>query len=96
MNIIISSVLSLIVGCFIGLFYGHVFLIQRRRVFSFDHTKIPSTGILMLRSGAVTFVRIIGLALIWYGILLTPTINFILVILSFCGTFWWMILNKKA
>lgn len=91
---IYSASLSLIAGLILGTCYGLFFLHQRRRVFLLDpNTPLYQHYILTVLS---SIGRLMLLVLIWYYLLLSPAINFILLLSSFLGAFWVTILTQKV
>lgn len=86
--------ISIIGGCILGYIYGLFFLHQRKRVFL-----LPSDTPLY-KHYIVTLISTLGrvgiLIFLWYHILLSPTINFILLLSSFLGAFWVTILMRKV
>lgn len=91
---IYSTLISLSGGCILGFIYGLFFLHQRRRVFSLP-SDTPA-----YKQYIVTLVAAVGrlgiLVFLWYHILLSPTINFILLLSSFLGAFWVVLLKQKG
>ncbi len=89
-----SAILSLVTGIGTGILYGLFFLLQKRRVLfsreSISEKRQFSSALLF------SFARIITLALLWYYVLLSPSINFILLLTSFLGAFWLTIFTKRA
>lgn len=79
---------SLIIGSLLGFFYGLVFALQQRRVFSLAHLGQKTIFTTFLFSG----VRLTIFALSVFYVLHSPSINLILVILSFMVTAWYCIL----
>ena len=78
---------SLILGSFIGFLYGLFFVIQQRRVF-FNGKKTLFTTLLFSN------LRLIFFALSVFYILHLPSINLILVLISFILTTWYYIFSK--
>jgi hypothetical protein len=85
--------LSLIIGCSIGLVYGLSFALQQRRVF-LDHTTSPKSSILIALF--LLSFRLIFFALTLLYILHLPSINLILILMSFIVTVWYCITHKRA
>ncbi|HZW60696.1 MAG TPA: hypothetical protein VFF04_00560 [Candidatus Babeliales bacterium] len=88
----ITIFLSIITGIISGIIYGLFFLLQRRRVFSLDATSYRFHALNVIFSAT----RILLLAVVWYYLLLSPSINLILLVTSFLGVFWLTILTAKA
>lgn len=85
-----TVVLSLITGFGVGALYGLFFLLQARRRVS------PPTERYYPSPFTYALLRMITLCLLWFFLLRSPSINLILVLVSFLTAFWLVILNDKA
>ena len=84
-------ILSLILGSCAGLIYGLFFFHQRRRVLLSNKQRQP------LRTAiAYGIARLITIALLWFIVLHYPTLNPILVLVSFLITFWLVVFLSKV
>lgn len=92
-----SYVISAFVGLILGFIYGLFFLFGMRRVLLLENTTSDPH---LKKTSLISFVsaisRITILAVIAWLLLRIPSINFVMVLLSFLVTFWLVILNYKA
>lgn len=86
--------LSSIIGCLAGLFYGLSFLFARGRVFSYRNPEPKRKLIIAIITSSAA--RILLLAVLFFYLLRLPTINFILLMMAFFATFWGTVLKRKA
>jgi hypothetical protein len=88
-----AHLITTAMGIAAGLLYGLFFVIQQKRaLFSSAQATIKKSLIDMALIGA----RLLICALFLYRVLLSPSINFILLLISFLGAFWLIILSKRA
>jgi hypothetical protein len=92
---IVPLLVSSAIGITAGIIYGLFFLFQRRRALLLEHTHRSQTKT-FLANFFLSTARLLLLTLFLYYVLLSPTINFILLISCFLGAFWLIILTKKA
>ncbi len=91
--------LSLIIGFSIGIIYGLFFLLNGKK-----RVLIPTQDSHNPRSHKRHYLsfllsscmRITTLIILWYFLLRSPTIHFILVLVSFITAFWLVILKDRA
>lgn len=93
-----NYILSAFIGLLLGYIYGLFFLFHIRRVLL---VKAPSPSDKNItKASLISFTsaiaRMVILAVIAWLLLRIPSINFVLVLLSFLVTFWLVILNYKA
>ena len=85
--------ISIIIGISVGYFYGLSFVIQQRKSFFIQqfHRR---------RQFIFSFCLSIGRLLLLCGcfgyLLHSPAIHSILLVVSFMGAFWFIVLNKKV
>ncbi len=89
-----SLLKSLVFGAGGGILYGYSFL-GHTALLSKISSRVPRKGRFFLFSLS-SFFRFVLLALLWLYVLRTPSLNIILVLVSFFGGFWLMILHKKV
>ncbi len=89
LSIIITSLLA---GSISGLVYG-LFFVEQKRVLLTNAHSAKRTAFFAIFGASL---RIVTLLACWYYLLLTSTIQPILLFISFLITFWVVILNKKA
>jgi hypothetical protein len=85
--------ISIALGSLIGILYGLSFVNQQKRALSIKHTTFTRHLIsaIVLSSARCT---IFALCIVY--ILHSPSINPILILLSFALTLWYIVRNKKA
>ncbi len=88
-------ILSGLIGMSAGLFYGLLFITQKRRLFFTNNTQRPIWHH-RLTSILLSVLRVALLAAGWYYILRSPTIPFILILVSFLAGFWLIITKMKV
>ncbi len=92
---LLSLVYSLILGAGAGVLYGYSFLSHKNKILENSENFSPrarSFFLFTLRS----LIRLGLLALFWLYVLRTPSLQIILVLASFLGGFWTVIMQKKV
>ena len=84
-----SAVISLIIGCLIGIVYGLSFLVMKARPL------YQGTSQSMWQATIPSMVRIALFAFILFYILHIPFLDSILVLVPFLLTFWLTVLTSK-
>jgi len=84
--------LSIITGISVGTLYGLLFVIMRTRAFPSGSTSKKN----VIFYSALSSVRLIIFAIIFFYLLRLPSINFIIVLPSFLVMFWIIILKQRA
>jgi len=90
----LSLIESLFLGAGAGLLYGLSFLGHTTFISKISTNFLPGKKFLFLSLSA--FLRLLLLGLLWIYILRTPSLNIILVLISFFAGFWLVILGKKV
>lgn len=85
---------SLFLGAGGGILYGYSFLGHTALLSKIPAFFLPRNKLLLF--SALSFIRLILLAILWLYVLRTPSLNIILVLISFFGGFWLMVLHKKV
>jgi len=89
----ITILSALFFGSLSGLLYGYIFLTQKRNILLGGQTN-SSRATHLMRSFIFTAARFLPLLMLWFSLLLSPSINHILLISSFFGMFWLVVLKK--
>lgn len=90
---LLNSFLSAVLGLLLGSFHGLSFLLTRRRVFSSEGAHKRNLRIASLSS---SILRLLFLAILFFYLLRSPSIHFILLIIGFFIAFWSLILMQRA
>lgn len=85
---------SLIIGSLIGCVYGLFFVLQQKRAFSSKQLQKNSKQFIAALLLTVTRFVLLGGCL--YYLLHSPSINFILILLSCMVTFWFIVLKQRG
>lgn len=91
--------ISILVGTFLGILYGHFFVQQQRNAQSIStQSDAHNQSIFIQWKHLATSlgVRFLCFGFLWYYYLLWPTFNFILLLIAFFGTFWLIVITKKV
>jgi len=86
----IIVLLSIFIGSSAGLLYGLLFITQKNKI-PFSESAKKQIWYHRITSILLSFLRIALLAAGWYYILRSPTIPFILILVSFLAGFWLVI-----
>lgn len=87
---------SLIIGCVTGLIYGFFFVETRRKTLSLATAKADQRKKIIIASVIGTLARIALVIFLCFHLLQSTLINSILLLISFVGAFWLVVLKKKA
>ncbi len=89
------DLLTILIGFSSGILYGLLFVAQKSR---FPAPSATATQLWFYRITAilVSILRITLLMTMAYYLLRSPTIPFILILLSFLAGFWFLVVNKKV
>jgi len=85
--------ISVIIGISIGYFYGLSFVTQQKRAFFIQHFHRKKQFIL---SFCLSIGRLLLLYVCFSYLLHYPAIHSILLVISFMGAFWFIVINKKV
>lgn len=88
-----SLIIAIIIGILSGYLYGLFFLLQRRRVFTHQTTQKKYNNIYVY-SFFFMAMRITILALLWYYLLPLGFLHFIIIMVCFFLSFWFVIAQK--
>jgi len=84
-------ILSIVVGLFTGLLYGLFFVAFGRRALNSEKSSTKS----IIFSSALSSLRMLSLAILFFYLLRLDSINFIILLQSFIVAFWIVIIKKR-
>jgi len=86
-----TQILSIVIGFFLGILYGFLFVGSKKEIFSAKLTDRKN----LIFSFSVSVLRIVIISLLFFYLLRLPAIRFILLLPSFLIGFWLIVLKER-